>query len=178
MDRRTSIKQTILLLGGLLSAPTLKALNRFQSLDDTNGLLPLTDAQRQILAEVAEMILPKTETPGAKDAGVPAFVEMMIKDCYQPAEQTSFTDGLASLEKAGFLTQNTSERTATLQKMETEALASRPHKVAPFWMLMKDLTLLGYYSSEVGINASFVYEPIPGKLENIKIKPNQKSYAY
>jgi hypothetical protein len=48
----------------------------------------------------------------------------------------------------------------------------------PFWRLMKELTLLGYYTSEKGIAGSFIYEPIPGKFEAIKIKPGQKSYQY
>jgi hypothetical protein len=48
----------------------------------------------------------------------------------------------------------------------------------PFWRLMKELTLLGYYTSEKGIQASFVYEPIPGKFEPTKLKAGQKSFQY
>ena len=51
-------------------------------------------------------------------------------------------------------------------------------KGLPFWRLIKELTLLGYFTSEEGIKASFEYVQIPGKVENIKLKPNQKSYAY
>ena len=51
-------------------------------------------------------------------------------------------------------------------------------KGLPFWRLMKELTLLGYFTSEVGIKASFEYVQIPSKLEMIKLKPNQKAYAY
>jgi hypothetical protein len=48
----------------------------------------------------------------------------------------------------------------------------------PFWRLMKELTLLGYFTSEQGVKASFEYEPIPGKFESIKIKPGQKAYLH
>ena len=48
----------------------------------------------------------------------------------------------------------------------------------PFWRLMKELTLLGYYTSEQGIKASFVYEPIPGKCEATKLEPGQKAFQY
>ncbi len=48
----------------------------------------------------------------------------------------------------------------------------------PFWRLIKELTLLGYYTSEVGANASFIYEPIPGKYVATKIVPGQKAYMY
>jgi hypothetical protein len=49
----------------------------------------------------------------------------------------------------------------------------------PFWRVMKELTMLGYYTSEKGIQASFVYEPVPGRFEVISdMKPDQKSFAY
>ena len=51
-------------------------------------------------------------------------------------------------------------------------------KGLPFWRLMKELTLLGYFTSDEGLKSSFDYVPIPGKLEMIKLKPNQKSFAY
>lgn len=182
MDRREALKRAILLLGGALSTPTLFALNRWETSDGAPpvsvDVLNLTVEEQQVLAEVAEMILPATDTPGAKDAGVPAFVKMMVNDCYKTPEQNSFVEGLSALEKANFLSQNNAERTATLKKLEADTIAAKPHKVAPFWVLMKDLTLLGYFTSEVGIKASFAYEPIPGKLENIKIKPNQKAFVY
>lgn len=177
MNRREALKRAVLLVGSALSASTLSALNRWGR-DMPVGDLNLTATQRQILAEVAEMILPETDTPGAKSTGVPAFVEMMVNDCYRAPEQNNFTEGLANLEKAGFLTQSNAERTTTLQKLEKDTIAGKPHAVAPFWVLMKDLTLLGYFSSEAGIKASFIYEPIPGKLENIKIKPDQKAFVY
>jgi hypothetical protein len=54
----------------------------------------------------------------------------------------------------------------------------RKPKGVPYWRLMKELTMLGYFTSEDGIKASFEYVPIPGKLEMIQMKPNQKSFAY
>jgi hypothetical protein len=51
-------------------------------------------------------------------------------------------------------------------------------KGLPFWRLMKELTLLGYFTSEAGVKASFEYIPIPSKLEVIKVTPNQKPFAY
>lgn len=178
MNRREALKRAVLLLGGALSTSTLAAINRWESRDMPAGGLNLTAAQRQILAAVAEMILPETDTPGAKTTGVPAFVEMMVNDCYRAPEQNNLVEGLTNLEKANFLNQNSAERTATLRKLEADTIAGRPHAVAPFWTLMKDLTLLGYFTSEAGIKASYVYEPIPGKLENIKIKPDQKAFVY
>jgi Gluconate 2-dehydrogenase subunit 3 len=202
MKRREAIKYVATLLGGAFSAPTLLAMNNRES-----GFFPknafaafkLSEVERQIVAEVAEMIIPKTETAGAKEAGVPAFVEMMIADCYRQPEHNSFKEGLESLASANFLSQSNAEKMETLKKVEAEnkelmkayniqqtkmgdnddkEIMKKQAKGLPFWRLMKELTLLGYFTSEVGINASFEYVPIPTKLEYIKLKPNQKIYAY
>ena len=202
MKRRDAIKKVALLLGGTLSAPTLIAMGRWEQsfAQNTEGVLfSLTEAQRKIVAEVAEMIIPKTDTAGAKDAGVPAFIEMMLKDCYYEPEHLSFMKGVTALEKDKFLDLDESRRTLVLKKIEAETkdmMKAREVKQTkmgdnddkevmkaqaeglPFWRLMKELTLLGYFTSEVGTKASFEYVQIPSKLENIKIKPNQKAYAY
>lgn len=182
MNRRNSIKYVATLLGGVFSAPTLLAMNRWEQntiIEKTD--LSLTDTQRKIVAEVAEMIIPKSDTsgeasPGAKDAGVPAFIELMLKDCYDSVAQTTFQQGISALEQDKFLEMDATARTEKLKKMEIEAKASRVG--VSFWRLIKELTLLGYFTSEQGIKSSFDYVQIPTKFEVIKLKPNQKAYAY
>ena len=202
MKRRDAIKKVALLLGGTLSAPTLIAMGRWEQsfIQNTEGVLfSLTEMQRKIVAEVAEMIIPKTDTAGAKDAGVPAFIEMMLKDCYYEPEHLSFMKGIMALEQSKFLDLDETRRTLMLKKIEAETkdmMKAREVKQTkmgdnedkevmkaqaeglPFWRLMKELTLLGYFTSEVGTKASFEYVQIPSKLEMIKLKPNQKAYAY
>ena len=201
MKRRDAIKKAALLLGGTLSAPTLMAMGRWEQSFAQNRegvLFSLTETQRKIVAEVAEHIIPTTTTPGAKDAGVPEFIEMMLKDCYKSPEHNSFLDGVMDLEKKNFMSQSKEEQIVLLKTVESDtkemmkALNVKQVKVGdnvdkesmdtkkgvPFWRLMKELTLMGYYTSEKGIKASFEYEPIPGKFENIKLKPGQKAFAY
>jgi hypothetical protein len=159
----------------------------------------LTDVQRKIVSAVAEHIIPRTSTPGAIDAGVPAFIELMLQDCYKKTEQYSFLKGTKDLVKADFLGQSAAGQVAMLTLLESntkdlmKSFSQKKIKVGdnidkdilegangvPFWRLMKELTLLGYYTSEKGIQASFVYEPVPGKFELITdMKPTQKSFAY
>jgi len=171
------------MFGGTLSAPTLMAMNHWEqaTTPTTSGVaFSLTATQQKIVAEVAEMIIPRTNTVGAKDVGVPAFIEMMLKDCYLQPDHQRFLEGLTSLEQLKFLELNEGERRGALKMMEqqTKEQMKVPSKTVPFWRLMKELTLLGYFTSEAGIKASFEYVQIPGKLENIKLKPNQKLYAY
>ncbi|MDZ7877223.1 MAG: gluconate 2-dehydrogenase subunit 3 family protein [Saprospiraceae bacterium] len=201
MNRREAISKLALLVGGTFSAPTLSAMSRVGEVRKTSthvAAFSLTETQRKIVAEVAEHIIPKTTTSGAKDVGVPAFIEMMLNDCYKLPEQTSFLEGLANLEKSNFLSLSKDAQIASLKQVETdtkelmkvynvqqvkvgdnvdkETMGGK--KGVPFWRLMKELTLLGYYTSEQGIKDSFEYEPIPGKYEPIKIKAGQKAYQY
>ena len=200
MNRRNAIQKAAMLLGGTFSAPTLLAMQNWESKISPKGFtINFTASQSQIIAEVAEMILPQTNTLGAKAAGVPAFIEMMLKDCYYEPEHLSFKEGLEALEKTNFSSQNEQKRTETLKKVEADnkelmkayqvqqskmgdnddkELMKVQAKGLPFWRLMKELTLLGYFTSEEGIKASFDCVPIPRKLEVIKLKPNQKVFAY
>nr|WP_295935058.1 gluconate 2-dehydrogenase subunit 3 family protein [uncultured Dyadobacter sp.] len=202
MNRRTAITHVAAMLGGALSAPTLLAMNRWESRVPSESFpteFSLTGNQKLIVAEVAEMIIPRTTTPGAKDVGVPAFIVMMLQDCYKTPEHKSFVEGLSKLEGKQFLNMNPEQKTALLQQVEIdsaeemkayqvqqtkmgdnedrEQMAAQA-KGLPYWRLMKELTMLGYFTSEEGIKSSFEYVPIPGKLEMIKMKPNQKSFAY
>lgn len=201
MNRREAISKIALIMGGTLSGPTLFAMQRKESLNPlalSNAAFILTDMQRKILAEVAEHIIPKTTTVGAKDVGVPAFIEMMLKDCYRAPDQMSFVEGLVDLEKKNFMTQTAAEQIATLTQVEADtkelmkAYEVKQVKVGdnvdkenmnakkglPFWRLTKELTLLGYFTSKDGIAASFVYEPIPTKFEATKLTKGQKAFQY
>jgi hypothetical protein len=201
MNRREALAKATLLLGAALSGPTLMAMGRWENVIGTTvrDKLNLSALQKQIIAEVAELILPRTDTVGAKDVGVPAFIEMMINDCYQSPEHRSFMAGVVELEGMKFLDMSAAKKTDTLKQVEQKAKEQMKAYNAqtikfgdnqdlesmnavkmglPFWRLMKELTLLGYYTSEGGTKASFQYVPNPGKFELTKLKPGQKTIVY
>ncbi|MET7255016.1 gluconate 2-dehydrogenase subunit 3 family protein [Dyadobacter fermentans] len=202
MNRRTAITHVATMLGGVLSAPTLLAMSRREGHTTSEGFpmeFNLTESQKMIVEEVAEMIIPKTATPGAKDVGVPTFIVMMLQDCYKTPEHKSFVEGLLYLENKQFLNLSAEQKMAVLKQVEIDSVEemkayqiqqtkmgdnedreqmAAQAKGLPFWRLMKELTMLGYFTSEQGMKSSFEYVPIPGKLEMIKMKPNQKSFAY
>lgn len=199
MNRREAIKNAALLLGVTFSAPTWMAMSSQENKTGKKTDFLLSDPHQLIIAEVAEMIIPRTSTPGAKDAGVPAFIVMMIQDCYRQPEHISFVEGLNNLEQKNFMSLNPAQKTEILKQVELNTVDQMKvyqvqqtkmgdnddreqmnalAKGLPFWRLMKEMTLLGYYTSEAGLKSSFDYTPVPGKLEMIKLKPDQKSYAY
>jgi len=187
------------MLGGSISMPTLMAM-KLQESGFSNTLdFTLSVSQSKLVAEVAEIIIPRTDTPGAIDAGVPAFIEMMLKDCYKLPEHQSFIEGLDALNGKEFLNKNMADKISILTAVEQESkalmqaynvqqtkmgdnedkeLMTSQKKGLPFWRLMKELTLLGYFTSKVGVNASFDFVLVPGRFELIKIKPGQKIYTY
>lgn len=178
MNRREAVSYTAWLLGGVFSAPTVQAMDRWELIATDGSFSPVpffTEPQSAIIARLADLILPRTDTPGALDAGVPAFIELMVRDCYTKPAQSLFATGLADLERSGFLALAPDQQPAALERIEAEAQKS----TAPtFWLMAKELTLLGYFTSKPGIEASFDYQPIPGRFEAIRIKPGQKDFMY
>ena len=206
MNRRDAISRVALLMGGTISAPTLLAFgnNQHRGL----GLDFVLDAsQKSLVIEIAEHILPRTNTPGAKDANVGPFIELMLKDCYKDQEQQNFKDGLTDIEEKAmkahskkFLETTADQQVAILKAVEKETMdmmksanvqqvkvgdnvdkevvTSKKLKGTPFWRLMKELTLFGYFTSEQGATKSLNYVPIPGRYEGcIPYKKGDKSYA-
>jgi hypothetical protein len=199
MERRELIKNIALMVGGTISLPTLLAMKLHESGVYNTLDFMLSASQRKLVAEVAEIIIPKTDTPGAIDAGVPAFIEMMLKDCYTTPEHQSFIEGLDALSKSDFLNKNMADKIAIISAIEQEnktlmkaynvqqtkmgdnedkELMAAQKKGLPFWRLMKELTLLGYFTSKVGLTASFDFVLVPGRFELTKLKPGQKIFAY
>ena len=183
MNRRNAVARVAWMVGGVLSTPTLMAMHQWeQVVDEQTGTRPesddfiLDDGQRETVARVSDIIIPRTDTPGAIDVGVPAFIDVMLRDCYKKPAQDTFLMGVQDLGRNNFLSLSPDQQMAALKQVEASSTpnASNP----PFWQIIKEVTLLGYFTSEAGIKASFDYQPIPGKFEAVKIKPGQKDFMY
>lgn len=198
MKRRDALGRVALLMGGTLSAPTMMAFLEGckQAGDAATGItFPFPADRKNLVSEIAEIIIPKTDTPGAKDAKVGEFIELMLKDCYAANDQASFNKGLAELEKKNFLKTSPEEQTKLLKEMEltakqellkasnekmkyTEAGKEYSDAGVPFFRLMKELTLLGYFTSEPGATQALDYVAVPGRYDGcIDLKPGQKAWA-
>jgi phosphoribosyl-ATP pyrophosphohydrolase len=197
MKRRDALSRVALLMGGALSAPTIMAfLEGCTTATESSKLaFPFSADQKNLLSEIAEIIIPKTDTPGAKDAKVGEFIEMMIQDCYPEKDQKSFTSGLLELEKNNFLKASPEEQVNILTALEktgnemikksgddkkkyTEAGKEYTDAGVPFFRLMKELTLLGYFTSEVGATQALEYVPVPGRYDGcVDLTPGQKAWA-
>ena len=175
MNRREAVQRVALMMGGVLAAPLMAGVMG----QVTNvGLSVIVSAEQEaLLAEIADIIIPTTDTPGAKAAGIEKFIVRVMRDCYKKEDQDKFYAGVAKLDADSQTKFGKSFVGLDLaQKNEMVKLSTTTDK--PFFQRMKELTVTGYFTSEIGATKALVYLPIPGKFEGcIPLKPNQKAWA-
>lgn len=195
-------------MGGTLSAGTIMAVlggcQTAETSQAVDGLFGLSE--QELLAELTEVIIPTTSTPGAKAAGVGPFIETMLKDCYTQSQRDHFKSGLATVvaeaKKLGgpFAALTSDQQISVLKTMESIASEERqqkdkmknidaesglekrdadaPDAPTPFFQLLKELTLFGYFTSEIGCTQVLAYDPIPKEYHGcIDLAPGQKAWA-
>src|SRR5688572_7217983 len=100
MNRREALQQVAWLMGGTISAPAVVGiLSGCTAKQDANWKPVFLSPERaSLVAEVAEIIIPRTDTPGAKDVGIPALIDRMLKDVYPTTDQDRFIAGLDTFD--------------------------------------------------------------------------------
>ncbi|MEO6995330.1 MAG: gluconate 2-dehydrogenase subunit 3 family protein [Lacunisphaera sp.] len=171
MNRRDAIKRLTLLMGGaVIGAETFL---KGEALTGKQAKLDLTAQELSLLDEIGETIIPATHTPGAKAVQIGAFMKMMVNDCYDDAHQAIFQAGLGKVDAAAqhrfgktFLQLAPGDRTALLNGIDAEEKKYRTEKPASapdhYFRLMKQMTMLGYFSSEIGCTQALRYVEVPG----------------
>ncbi len=169
MDRKEAVQYISLLLGG-----TLVGANSFLAGCKTSDKQLFSKEDQAYLDEIAETILPETKTPGAKAAQVGQFMIVMITDCYDENEQKIFRAGMENVNdqsqtKFGksFLKITPEQRHELLVQTDNEQKQYTKNKKEDepvhFFRMMKELTLLGYFTSKPGCTQAKRYMPVPGK---------------
>lgn len=209
MERREAVKYISILLGGavigadaFLTGCKTKTGNAHEfNADDI-----------AYLNEIGETILPKTSTPGAKEANVGQFMTVMVNDCYEESDQKVFHDGMDKLNDAAdkkfsnkFMKLSPQQRHDLLVELDSEAKEYqkkvkdfndkedakllqenqrgnlkyvRQHMSPHYFTMMKQLTLLGYFTSKPGMTQALRYEPVPGRYDGcVPYKKGDKAFA-
>jgi hypothetical protein len=191
MSRRDAIARVSVLLGGvalvggdaLVSTPVSAA----QRAAAAQGVGAFTPADVALLDEIAETILPHTGTPGAKAAATGAFMALMVTDAYTAAQQAVFRDGMRQVTAAcqrefgaPFLQATAAQRLSLLERLDRERqaevdasearLTSRAPAIAAvpsvhYFRMMKELALLGFFTSEIGYRQVMRYVETPGRYD-------------
>ncbi|HET9862506.1 MAG TPA: gluconate 2-dehydrogenase subunit 3 family protein [Steroidobacteraceae bacterium] len=170
LERRQILRRAAWLLGGAISAPAALAVLQGCSAKQQPGEAPaprLLDVPAlALVAEIAETMIPKTDTAGAKEAGVAAFIDLALDGLYPVEDQRRFKAGLAEFDAAArasgtpFLEQDAPAR-ARFVKQALEAALAGEREPRPFILVFRELALLGYFTSKVGITENMEYVPVP-----------------
>ncbi|MBI3712989.1 MAG: gluconate 2-dehydrogenase subunit 3 family protein [Burkholderiales bacterium] len=176
--------------------------------------LRLTSRQIHLLDEIAETIIPATDTPGAKAAQVGKLMDVMVRDCYTPVQQAAFMQGLATFPQqckatmgSEFLGLTQKQRHTYLVQLEKEAKefnreqgerdaqrksqaesenkdnsyqTQKEFEALPlhFYTMIKQLTLLGFFTSETGMTKTLRYVAIPGRYDgDVPYKKGERAWA-
>jgi gluconate 2-dehydrogenase gamma chain len=130
ITRREALKRAGWALGFAISAPTLSAVLNGCKAQPELAFKPVffTEDQARLLSELAEIIIPRTDTPGAKDAGVPGFMDTLVKDCFTKEDQDNFLEGLKDFESEAkasmgdaFMDVTPEKQTEYVNKVHTQA---------------------------------------------------------
>lgn len=185
MNRREAVQSVALLLGGSI----LGANSFLTGCKTTDKKVAFSSDDVAILDEVADTILPATKTPGAKAAKVGQFMTVMVNDCYDENDQKVFHEGINKLndesKKAyggNFMSINPQQRHELLVKLDNDQKQAMQTKKKddpkPYFRMMKELTLLGYFTSEIGCKQARRYVPVPGRYDGcIPYQKGDKAWA-
>jgi hypothetical protein len=168
IDRREALRRAALVLGGVLSAPMVAGVlaGCEARRAPANGWQPraLSADQAELVATIAEHILPETDTPGARAVGVHRFIDALLAESYPAEERQRFLTGFAGLDDRGrrahgrpFLACTAGDQLALLGDLDRAA--------DPFFRTLKELTLVGYYTSEIGATRELHHAPVPGRYD-------------
>jgi len=186
MNRREAIQTAALTLGYAISASAAFGVLKGCKAKPDLVYKPdfFTDDQALTISELSEIILPKTATPGAKDAGVPGFIDSLLKEVYSKEKQTKFLNDLSAFDEEAkknygdnFGSCKKEDQLAFVKKKHNEAMSSVrtagvegwwnsvEGKEKPFIITIKELTILGFFTSEQGATQVLQYNQVPGPFQ-------------
>lgn len=183
MQRRDALR--LLMMGAVLPAFTPEVFAFFREAHPAAGyaLRTLSPHQNETVIAMTDLIVPATETPGAKGALVNEFIDLILTDWATEEERANFLTGLAGVDKQSselfgkdFIDSAPAQQTALLRSMDDAAMGGvgrAAHAMDPirkpytqmegnFWTVFKGITLHGYYTSEIGFSEELKLQIIPG----------------
>jgi Gluconate 2-dehydrogenase subunit 3 len=146
--------------------------------------------------DVAEQLIPETDTPGARRAGVAELIESLVRDVFEEQERGAFLAGIEALDTLArtatgraFPACTPEEQQGVLEKLAAATLAQQSkaggehgssalEPAARFWLRMRDLTISGFAQSKLGATLAFAYDPEPGEYQGcVPLESAGKTWA-
>jgi hypothetical protein len=173
MNRREAISSVAAMLGGTIVGAEL-IISCTPRIENVNALF--NKDHISILDEVGDTILPPTKTPGAKAAQVGNFMGLIVDECYSPKDQQAFLEGIRQIDvlstkkyEKTFMKLNAAQRSEMLIELDKEQRAYQRNKKrnepSHYFRMMKEFTLVGYFTSEIGATQTLRYVAVPGRYD-------------
>lgn len=180
MERREAIRYTALFMGVALSGSTVASLLAGCEVDDSPDWKPsfFTEDEARFIRELGETLLPRTKTPGAKDALVDRYL-----DGVRPLRFTAEQNADYKAQLGEFMKEARKEMGRAIHKADparrqewlaaTDAAAYQriqdnpdlPPEERPFYLTLKEHILSAYFNSEKVAKEYFAFDPIPGRYD-------------
>ncbi len=172
MDRRQALLSIAAMFGTQLLPPIRVAIANGLDPVNMSGASLLEEARRLDSAALAETIIPETDTPGAREAGVGEFIEFMLQEWFPQEDADRFVAGLDSLhnhcaEQFGmsFAELNAEQQIEVVTALMEGRVENFEDGGKDFFEHAKQLTMFGYYTSEIGMTVERRYLPMPGRYD-------------
>lgn len=171
MDRREALKKAAWVMGGTLSAPAILGVLKGCTAKPTLDWKPtfFTEDQGILISQVSGIIIPKTDTDGAIEVGVPGFIDQLVGETYKKEEQENFVKSLEAFAVAAeakygdpFIELDPEQQSEWVLSQHEAAVLDQSGGERPFILKLKELTMVGYFTSEVGATQVLKYDPVPG----------------
>jgi hypothetical protein len=187
MNRREALERVAILTGMAVIGGEFFLAGCKSSPKQVNSLF--NEDQVAFMNEVGDTILPDTKTPGAKAADVGSFMAIMVQDCYTPDDQKVFIKGLTTVDDEAnkkyskkFMDLAPAQRLELLTMLDkaqkAESKQPKPGKQYQYYAMLKQMTLLGYFTSEIGCTKALRYIEVPGHFDgNYPYKKGDKAWA-
>lgn len=189
ISRRNAFRVMFVLISAMVSYLFIDKWIKIFSLPN----ISLLHKKKALIAEIAELTIPKTDTPGAKDAKVEDFIIGVIEFCSDIKTQNNFVNGLNRLEAHAidnyhrpFLSCSHEEKIQILTYFENGSRyrynilgkISSKFLGRPFIIKFKELAVEGYCTSQLGATKGLAYDYIPVRYEPcVRLQKNQRSWA-
>jgi hypothetical protein len=167
-NRRVAIQQLLMIWAGVALLPS--CLHNEQKVSIPLKLIHIEPDDEKMLAELAETILPKTDTPGAKDLSAYLFALKMVDDCFTKTNQEKYIQGMKAFEsfvmkKTGksFTENNAFERQSIVAELDLQKPGD--DEISFFYQSTKKLTIQAYTTCEYYLTKIRGYKMIPGKFQ-------------
>jgi hypothetical protein len=189
MTRRDLLQNVAILLGGSIVGGSVFSISGCSNAADKQVNALFSESQVAFMNEIADTILPTTTSPGAKTANVGGFMSVMVLDCYTEADQKIFMEGLKKIDElsekqfsSSFVKADAKQRTELLTTLDKEQKEYQAKKAkddpSHYFRMMKELSVLGYFSSKEGATMALRYLPVPGKYDgSFPYKKGDKAWA-